>query len=154
MYQESLPFLYRNTFRLSGLEISALSRFNPVFQSRVRALAFWWGGSVRDSAVFRHIARFPQLKTLKLTYYAYHPEYTSRTWNRNTLYQDDEGVRWGPRRGHGFDSLVQLRGLDKVIVEKGYGTIEENKAFEAFLMRILTMPKEVSISKKPRLCRS
>lgn len=142
MYQESLTFLYRNTFRLNGLEISSLSKTNTVFQSRVRDLDFWWPGYVRDSATFRWIAGFPQLKILRLSYYC-----ANDTRNRNTLYQDHDAVSWGPHRSHGFDSLVRLRGLEKVTVSEGFGTKDEKKAFETFLMRILTLPKEVSIPK-------
>ncbi len=69
----------------------------------------------------------------------------SASENKNKLYQDENTIK-GFSKGHGFDSLVQIRGLEKVIVEKTFGASEmEKKALEEFLMRTLTLPKEVGI---------
>lgn len=71
--------------------------------------------------------------------------------NRNKLYQDEEGDAINKfSKAHGFDNLVQIRGLLSVslIVPPWDGEKyrEVVKAFEAFLKRTLTMPKDSSVS--------
>jgi hypothetical protein len=147
MYQESLTFLYRNTFSINRLGTASLPKYSTVWQSRVQYLNFWWVGYAKDGAAFRWMAKLPKLKTLQLSYCNF--DVNKRLPHQNKLYQNDAEVSWGPSRTNGFDSLVKLRGLEKVTVtvSKGVGTKDEKQVFETFLMGILTLPKVVSISK-------
>jgi hypothetical protein len=145
IYDECLPFFYRNTFKLAAKDLESLSRSNRVFESHVQDLLFKWNGLVKDAAAFTLIGKLPKLKTLQLSY----SEVVVMTPNwrsRNVLYQNDEDVK-SFKNGNGFDSLVQIRGLEKVTVFKDWvSDLHNEKEFEAFLMKYLTLPKPIQVS--------
>ena len=103
---------------------------------------------------------FPQLEVLDVclesTYFAKlllrtASEDAEGQTNRNKLYQNHEceAVRKFSK-AHGFDNLVQIHGLQRVNVKSSWNMNNEYweavDGFEAFLRRILTLPKDPSVS--------
>jgi hypothetical protein len=106
---------------------------------------------------------FPQLKVLEIFL-----DSTARTGrilsvidmekaeghnNRNKLYPNNQCeavMRFS--KAHGFDNLVQIRGLQRVSLIVNWAWIDKEKcsvavdAFEAFLKNTLTLPKDSSVS--------
>lgn len=135
--------MYKNSFRLNGLELCRLAKSDWLLKDNLRNLDFWWGSYTKDSRTFKWMATLSGLKVLKLSY----GTGAATNWgipnHRNILYQDYEEETYGLCHSKGFDQLVSLRGLEKVIVARCYSHTEEEKnAVERFLNGILTLPKD------------
>ena len=77
-------------------------------------------------------------------------EMTSRHVNHNTLYQEGEPGVKDFCKAHGFDALVQIRGLERVRflmqpLKWKKNDLQAVKSFEAFLQRTLTLPKMAAV---------
>lgn len=165
LYEESLEYLYHNTFRLSGNQLHLmLNKPSGIFRDKICHLDFSWHGNGSDRAVFRAMSRLPQLKTLALEY-NWNIFRNRNAWHRwNILYQDEAILNWdgkGIYQGLGFDELVQIRGLKKVTIKWGYplrtdlnnipSPDEQKLIVEKFLSDLLTLPKVREIEEIPEV---
>jgi hypothetical protein len=152
MYQETRPFFYRNTFRISDMS-KQLKPIVPEFRQFLREVEFeWWGWSLKDPNLLRWFQTCENLKIFHLvvTKYCTDSIHNRRQWS----YQNDFTIKkWSG--SNGFDALVLLRGLERVEVrhaqaeKKGNATDAEIADFQAFLTRILTQPKPEPVRNIP-----
>jgi hypothetical protein len=147
IYEETLPFFYRNNFSISELSPKLKSIITDI-QTNLREVTFDWRGyKIKDRATLKMFLGCSKLKILhiKITQHCVTTvvdPYARRQW----LYQDDVNIKKFNRL-NGFDNLVRLRGLDRVTVRNSKSLCaadvsnQEIADFEAFLTRILTLPK-------------
>ncbi|KAI9650708.1 hypothetical protein NHQ30_000730 [Ciborinia camelliae] len=152
---ECAQFLWKNSFNLSAPSMKCLKNNKECLIRNVRHVKFTWTGShTTDLFILGMIASSPNLETLYVKLGSTcvekgpnsYPHYVRRP---QYLHQGDNSIRKFSRT-NGFDKLISLRGLKKVIVSKHWGleaairvgtlTEADVKAFEKFLMEKLTTP--------------
>jgi hypothetical protein len=124
----------------------------------------FWRGQIRDAGHFLQMITFPNLKKLDINLVGakkgannfsltvLDAESHDKHVNRNILYQDED-VDAIKRfcKAHGFDGLVQIRGLECVRLLVHWWTLNEQhrkvvEDFEAFLQRTLTLVNDPLVS--------
>jgi hypothetical protein len=120
-----------------------------VLSRNIKEITFpWWGWARKTPKIFGSIAKCPNLKVLNLRLTPYAVGTSTLHHRRQHKHQDNEDIKKFSR-ANGFDALLELRGLEKVIVSNYINTDSVAKevtpaeiaAFEAFLMSNLTKPK-------------
>ena len=154
---EVWPILWQQTFRIEDVRLLRFTEKYEEFGQNVVKFEYHWSGTVGEKSNFIQLAKFPSLKFLYIYLNSNFPS-AARHINRNKLCQDDESLKMFSRVA-GFDQLIMIRGLEKVVFSIGnwgwwvYGfaaRVAAVKVFEDFLMRTLTQPRppmvEVSYS--------
>ncbi|KAG4031280.1 hypothetical protein MFRU_009g00700 [Monilinia fructicola] len=151
---ECEKFLWKNTFDLSVPSLKTLKLDKQILIQNIRHVKCAWTGSfTKDVFVFGMLASCPNIETLEIKLNGGCVERANgfALYSRKLqfLYQDDISIRKFSR-SNGFDKLVSLRHLKKVVVSKAFGieqvmssgfiTEAEIKTFEKFLIKKLTTP--------------
>ncbi len=151
IYDECLSLFYRNTFHLAISDFPYLRRNRPTFIASVRHVTVLWRSTYADASLFYSLSKCPKLESLIVAYDLDLLKWCTVGPKTNKLFQEDAMLRkfsWA----RGFDKLVQLRGLRKVVVkcESDYADehIPKNERdyFKSFLIRELTLPKPDPVS--------
>jgi hypothetical protein len=154
IYQECLPFFWKNTFVVNDLPKS-FQFMKEYFMRNVRRVSFeWFGYRMKDPLTLQMLHECKKLESLHVVLTGHcgsgglydRPQY---------LFQDDANIRKFSRT-NGFDSLISFRGLKQVTVSRTattstyYQTASkaEFDAFEMFLIRKLTEPVKASSKKR------
>ncbi|KAF7915882.1 uncharacterized protein EAE98_010962 [Botrytis deweyae] len=153
---ECMQFLWKNTFDLNACSIKRLREVKDILIQNARNFKYEWSGSgsgqSKDMLILGMLASCEHIDTLHLVLWGSCVD-GRRTWyNRKPqhMYQNDPTVPAVVQkfsRSNGFDKLVSLHDLKKVIVTKHWTftdasglTDVEFKAFEKFLNDKLTTP--------------
>ncbi|ESZ90153.1 hypothetical protein SBOR_9458 [Sclerotinia borealis F-4128] len=148
---ECMPFLWKNTYNMSAPTIKDFKFSKQTLIENVRHIKCAWSGyRSQDLLVFGMIASCTKLETLEIELTPNCVE--AGPYNRHKvqyLHQEDSSIRKFSR-SNGFDKLISLRDIKKVIVSRrwkmalsSFVTEEELKTFEKFLIEKLTTPVAV-----------
>jgi hypothetical protein len=154
IYQECLPFFWRNTFVVNDLPKS-FQFMKEYFMRNVRKASFeWFGYRMKDPLTIQMLHKCKKLESLHVVLTGHcgsgglydRPQY---------LFQDDTSIR-NFSRTNGFDSLVSLHGLKQATVSRTattstfYHTASkaEFDIFEVFLIKKLTEPVKAPSKKR------
>ncbi|KAF7958564.1 hypothetical protein EAE96_002104 [Botrytis aclada] len=156
---ECKQFLWKNTFDLNACSIKRLREVKDNLIKNARNLKFEWSGSgsgqSKDMLILGMLASCENIDTLHLVLWGSCVNDRRLWFNRKTqlMYQNDLAIPAVVRKfnkSNGFDKLVSLHQVKKVIVTKhwtftngsGYNSLtdDELKAFEKFLNDKLTTP--------------
>ncbi|KAF7906160.1 hypothetical protein EAF00_000439 [Botryotinia globosa] len=157
---ECMQFLWKNTFDLNACSIKRLREVKDTLTKNARNFKYEWSGSgsgqSKDMLILTMLATCEQIDTLHLVLWGSCVDGRRAWYNRKPqhLYQNDPTVSAVVQKfnkSNGFDKLLSLHGLKKVVVTKhwtftdggGYNdslTDVELKAFEKFLNDKLTTP--------------
>lgn len=147
---ECMQFFWKNAFNLSAPTIKRLRESKQTLIQNARNFKCDWSGIFsKDSFIFGLLASCEHLETLEIVLQRScvsdgQPTYYNRKAQR--LHQTDNSIRKF-NKSNGFDKLISLRDLKKVIVSKHWTlnldktlTETEFKNFEQFLIKKLTTP--------------
>ncbi|KAB8287892.1 hypothetical protein EYC80_010250 [Monilinia laxa] len=149
---ECKKFLWKNTFALSIPSLRTLRIDKQILIQNIRHVKCSWTGSfTKDVFLFGMLASCPNIETLEIEL---HPRCLERAngfvhYSRKPqfLHQDDISIQKFSRC-NGFDKLISLQHLKKVVVSRTYNFVSlissgviteaEVKTFEKFLRKKLT----------------
>ncbi|KAM3084208.1 hypothetical protein ACMFMG_001686 [Clarireedia jacksonii] len=154
IYQECIPFFWKNTFTVNDLPKSFQS-IKEYFMRNVRKASFeWFGYRMKDPLTLQMLHKCKKLESLHIVLTGHcgsgglydRPQY---------LFQDDPSIRRFCKT-NGFDSLISFRGLKRVTVSRTATTSNyyasaskaEFDTFEKFLIMKLTEPVQVPSKKR------
>lgn len=147
--KECMQFLWKNTFALNAFSLKDLKLYKKTLTENARHIkCSWTGYRHHDSIIFAAIPSFAKLESLEIVLTWSCVEDRNLILRRSVpqyLHQDDESIRKFSKT-LGFDKLISLRGIKKVIVSRqpNFGihapqvTEAEIKVFEKFLIKKLT----------------
>ncbi|KAM0165971.1 hypothetical protein ACHAQE_002072 [Botrytis cinerea] len=156
---ECMQFLWKNSFNLNSCSIKRLREVKETLIQNARNFRYEWSGSgsghSKDMLILGMLASCANIDTLDLVLWGSCVDGRRAWYNRKPqyLYQNDPTVPAAVQKfnkSNGFDKLLSLHGLKKVIVTKhwtfndniGYNSLSdvEMKAFEKFLNDKLATP--------------
>ncbi|KAG4432162.1 hypothetical protein IFR05_012354 [Cadophora sp. M221] len=152
IYEETSSVFWRNHFRLHDI-CGRIKLLLPKLTDNIQELSWaWWNFKIKDANTLRAIQEFKKLRVfnIKLTEYCVDSPMRPRS-SRQFLHQQEPTIAKFNKTS-GFDILISMRGLERVTVSNSAsGTCmikpsdasdAEIRAFEVFVNRELTQPKE------------
>jgi hypothetical protein len=153
--EEAKKFFFQNKFYLQFTYPRNLAQNLPQsFAENIQNVTYHWDGRNKEISWIARLAKFDSLKDLHITFGTMLAgRHLTPPAKPNKLYQDDKTIKRFSI-APGFDKLVLIRGLNCVTFSSvDYNhhpqTRADMKAFEKFLNRILTQPKEASTVVSP-----
>ncbi|KAH6718155.1 hypothetical protein BKA61DRAFT_599122 [Leptodontidium sp. MPI-SDFR-AT-0119] len=156
IYEETSSIFWRNHFRLHDI-CGKIKILLPKLTDNIQELSWaWWNFKIKDANTLRAIQEFKKLRifNIKLTEYCVDSPTRPRS-SRQFLHQQEPTIAKFNKTS-GFDILISMRGLERVTVtNSASGTCmikpsdasdAEIQAFEAFVNRELTQPKEPKVT--------
>ncbi|KAH7370326.1 hypothetical protein BKA65DRAFT_488199 [Rhexocercosporidium sp. MPI-PUGE-AT-0058] len=152
IYEETSTIFWRNRFRISDI-CRRMKPLLPKLIDNVQELSWaWWNFKIKDANTLRAIQEFKKLRILNIELTEYCVDSPVRpNSSRQFLHQQEPSIAKFNKTS-GFDLLIGMRGLERVTVtnsasdsckiKPSAASDAEIRAFEVFVNRELTQPKE------------
>ncbi|KAH7417872.1 hypothetical protein BKA64DRAFT_181639 [Cadophora sp. MPI-SDFR-AT-0126] len=155
IYEETSSIFWRNHFHIYDI-CRKIKPLLPKLTENIQEITWsWWGFKIKDPHALRIFQEFERLRIFHLVlskYCVYSP--TRPGSSRQSLHQHEPAAAKFNKTS-GFDNLISMRGLETVTVENSTSdnckikfedaSDAEILAFETFLVRELTKPKEPQV---------
>lgn len=122
IYDEGRKFFWKNVFNLTDC-IRVNEGYLGMIGANLTVAEFdWWGFAIKDPHSLRIIGGLPKLKvlTIVLTQYCVNGHLSDH--KRQHKYQDEVSITKF-NKTNGFDAIVDIRGLARVIVKNKDGKV-------------------------------